>query len=53
MKKWYIIGNENYIYHYCVKRLIDQNKNVKVFMLKANNGDQYVKNILEELKVGG
>lgn len=36
-----------------VKRLIDQNKNVKVFMLKANNGDQYVKNILEELKVGG
>ena len=36
-----------------VQRLIDQNKNVKVFMLTANNGDQYVKNILEELNKGG
>ena len=35
-----------------VQRLIDQNKNVKVFMLTANNGDQYVKNILEELNKG-
>ena len=36
-----------------VQRLIDQNKNVKVFMLTSNNGDQYVKNILEELNKGG
>ena len=30
-----------------------KNKNVKVFMLTSNNGDQYVKNILEELNKGG
>lgn len=32
-----------------VERLIDQNKNVKVFMLKSANDDQYVKDILKEL----
>ena len=36
-----------------VRRLIDQNKDVKVFMLTSNSGDQYVKNILEELDKGG
>ena len=36
-----------------VRRLIDQNKDVKVFMLTSNGGDQYVKNILEELNKGG
>lgn len=32
-----------------VQRLIDQNKDVKVFMLTSNNGDKYVQNILKEL----
>lgn len=36
-----------------VRRLIDQNKDLKVFMLTSNSGDQYVKNILEELDKGG
>ena len=36
-----------------IQRLINQNKDVKVFMLTSNNGDQYVKNILEELNKGG
>lgn len=36
-----------------VKRLIDQNKDVKVFMLTANNGDKFVKNILKELNNKG
>ena len=36
-----------------VKRLIDQNKNVKVLMLTINNGDEFVKNILKELNEGG
>ena len=36
-----------------VQRLIDQNKKVKVFMITANNGDQFVKDILKELNGGG
>lgn len=32
-----------------IKRLIDQNKDVKVYMLTSNDGDKYVKNIFKEL----
>lgn len=32
-----------------VQRLIDQKKDVKVFMLTSNDGDKYVQNILKEL----
>ena len=31
-----------------IKRLIDQNKDVKIFMLTLNDGDKFVKNILDK-----
>lgn len=60
MSKWYIIreNNDQHLSHHGIKGQKlgirrYQNKNVKVFMLTSNNGDQYVKNILEELNKGG
>ena len=36
-----------------IRRLLNQNKDVKVFMLTSNKGDMYVKNILKELNNKG